>query len=81
MIKTSDGFEILTDEKGLLLPCSGLPDNFKIESQPVTVSGSLRVSCKKIPEGFNITPIEVSDTKLLASNYDKTDITLTIFQT
>ncbi len=78
VVKTDDGFEILTDEKGLLLPSINLPENLKIDSQPVTVSGILKTPIKKIPEGFNITPIEISDIKLRASNYDKTDIKLTI---
>ena len=76
--ETDDGFEILTDEKGLLVPCSELPENFKIESQPVTISGTLKIPCKKIPNNFSITPVEISELKLRASNYDKTDITLTI---
>ena len=80
IIKTDDGFEILTDEKGLLIPCGDLPENFKIESQPVLVSGTLKIHCKKIADEFKITPIKISDIKLRASNYDKTDITLNIFQ-
>src|SRR5687767_2685058 len=80
IIKTDDGFEILTDEKGLLIPCSDLPANFKVESQPVLVSGTLKIHCKKIADEFKITPIVISDIKLRASNYDKTDITLNIFQ-
>jgi hypothetical protein len=80
IVKTDDGFEILTDEKGLLLPSINLPENLNIDSQPVTVSGILKTPIKKIPEGFNITPIEISDIKLRASNYDKTDIKLTIMR-
>jgi hypothetical protein len=80
IVKTDDGFEILTDEKGLLLPSTNLPENLKIDSQPVTVSGMLNTPIKKIREGFNITPIEISDIKLRASNYDKTDIKLTIIK-
>lgn len=80
VVETDDGFEILTDEKGLLKPCSELPGYFKNGSQPVTVSGILKVPCKKIPYDFDITPIQISDLKLRDSSYDKTDITLTIIR-
>jgi hypothetical protein len=80
VVETDDGFEILTDEKGLLLPCSGLPEDFKIESQPVIVSGTLKIPCKKIPYEFSITPVEIREIKLRGSTYDKTDITLTIIK-
>src|SRR5690349_9825646 len=42
VVKTVDGFEILTDERGLLLPCSELAPEFKKEGQPVVVSGTLK---------------------------------------
>ncbi|HEY5771261.1 MAG TPA: DUF4907 domain-containing protein [Chitinophagaceae bacterium] len=80
VIETDDGFEILTDEKGLLIPCSELAGDFKNGSQPVTVSGTLKVPCKKIPYDFEVTPIEISELKLRDSTYDKTDITLTIIK-
>jgi hypothetical protein len=38
VVETVDGFEILSDEKGLLFPCSELPAEFKKEEQPVIVS-------------------------------------------
>jgi len=80
VVETDDGFEILTDEKGLLIPCPELTGNFKIESQPVTVSGTLKTSCKKIPGEFNVTPIQISELKLRTLAYDKTDITLSIIK-
>ena len=80
VIETDDGFEILTNEKGLLIPCSQLIGGFKTESQPVVVSGTLKIPCKKIPYEFSVTPIEISEIKLRDSNYDKTDISLTIIK-
>ena len=80
VIKTDDGFEILTDEKGLLIPCSELTGDFKTGSKPVIVSGTLKVPCKKIPYEFSVTPIEISELKLRDSSYDKSDITLTIIK-
>ena len=80
VIETDDGFEILTDEKGLLIPCSELPMDLKNGSQPVTVSGTLKIPCKKIPYDFEVTPIEISEIKLRASTYDKTDITLSLIR-
>ena len=80
IVETDDGFEILSDEKGLLLPCSELATQFKKEGQPVTVSGTLKISCKKIPDKFEITPLEISSLKLLASGYSGTDITLKIIK-
>ena len=79
-IQTDDGFEILTDEKGLLIPCSKVYELLINESQPVTVTGTLRIPCKEIPDGFSVTPIEISEIKLRDSTYDKTDITLTIIK-
>jgi len=81
VVETDDGFEILSDEKGLLLPCSELSAEFKKEGQPVTVSGTLKTSCKKIPYDFNITPIKINSLKGRATAYDKTDITLSIIKT
>jgi len=80
VVETDDGFEILTDEKGLLVPCDGLPDNLKIDFQPVTISGKLKTACKEIPQGFKITPIQVSDIKARITGYDKTDITLVLIK-
>jgi hypothetical protein len=79
-IQTDDGFEILTDEKGLLIPCAKVYGHLINESQSVTVSGTLRIPCKTIPYDFSVTPIEVSEIKLRDSSYDKTDITLTIIK-
>lgn len=80
VVETDDGFEILTDEKGLLIPCSGLTEKFKIHGQAVTVSGTLRVPCKKIPGESAITPIQISQIKMRNSGYDKTDISLNIIK-
>ena len=80
MAETEDGFEILTDTKGLLIPCSDLSKDFKIESQPVIVSGTLKIPCKKIPDEFSITPIEISSLKLRDSGYNKSDISLSIIK-
>jgi hypothetical protein len=80
VIETDDGFEILTDERGLLIPCFELTGEFRNGSQPVTVSGTLKIPCKKIPYGFDITPIEINELKLRGSTYDKTDITLSIIK-
>jgi hypothetical protein len=79
-VETDDGFEILTDEKGLLVPCSSIPENLKVDFQPVTISGKLKTACKEIDQGFKITPIQVSDIKSRSANYDKKDITLTIIK-
>ena len=80
IVETDDGFQILTDEKGLLLPCSELSGNFKKDAQPVIISGALKTPCKKIPYEFNITPIEISQIMLRDSTYDKTDISLSIIK-
>ncbi len=80
VIETDDGFEILSDEKGLLKPCSELAANLKTGSQAIILSGTLKTSCKEIPADFSITPIEISEYKLSASAYTKTDITLTIIK-
>lgn len=81
VVETDDGFEILTDEKGLLVPCTSIPENLKIDFQPVTISGKLKTACKEIDQGFKITPIQISDIKSRSTNYDKTDITLSIIKT
>jgi len=81
VIQTDEGFEILTDEKGLLKSCGELNTEFKSDFQPVTVSGQLRLSCKKIFGEFKITPIEISEIELRQTNYDKTDIELEILKT
>lgn len=78
--ETDDGFEILTDTKGLLLPCAELPAVFKKEAQPVEVSGMLKVPCKKIPYDVDITPIAITGLKLRSAAYNKTDISLTIIK-
>jgi hypothetical protein len=80
VIETDDGFEIVTDEKGLLLPCSEIPASFKNGSQPVSISGTLKKSCKKILYDFDLTPIQISELKLRNSTYDKSDITLTVIK-
>jgi hypothetical protein len=80
VVETDDGFEIFSDEKGLLLPCSELPEEFKKEGQPVTVSGILKAPCKSIPDKFEITPIQINALKLRALVYNKTDITLEIIK-
>jgi Domain of unknown function (DUF4907) len=80
VIATNDGFQILTDEKGLLIPCATLSDVFRKEGQPVIVSGTLKIPRKKIPYEFEVTPIEISELNLRSSSYDKTDITLTIIK-
>jgi hypothetical protein len=80
VVETVDGFEILSDEKGLLLPCSELTAEFKKEGQPVTVSGTLKVPCKEIPNKFKITPIEINSFQLQTSGYNKTDITIEIIK-
>ena len=80
VIETDDGYEILTDEKGLLIPCSELTSDFKINFKPVTISGQVRFSCKEIDTGFKINPIEITSIELRNSNYDKTDITLAIIK-
>lgn len=80
VVKTVDGFEILTDERGLLLPCSELAPEFKKEGQPVVISGTLKVPCKVIPDKFNITPIQISSLQLRTLDYDKKDITLKIIK-
>ena len=80
VVETDDGFEILTDEKGLLLPCSELAPEFKKEGQPVIVSGTLKAPYKKIPDKFEITPIEINALQLRAFVYNKTDITLEIIK-
>ena len=80
VVETDDGIEILTDEKGLLIPCSSIPENLKVDFQPVTISGKLKTACKEIDQGFKITPIQVSDIKSRGTNYDKKDITLTIIK-
>jgi len=79
-IQTQDGIEIVTDEKGLLIPCTipigqNLPD-----SQPVIVSGLLKSTLKTIPDHFDVTPIDISEIKFLNSAYDKTDITLQVIR-
>jgi hypothetical protein len=79
VVNTRDGFEILTDEKGLLIPCGELAGNFK-DAQPVTISGSLKNPIKKIAYDFDITPINISEIKLRDSNYNKKDISLTIIK-
>ena len=81
VIQTDEGFEILTDEKGLLKSCRELNPEFKKDFQPVTVSGQLRLSCKKIFGEFKITPIEISEITFRQTNYDKTDIELEILKT
>ena len=81
VVETDDGFEILSDQKGLLVPCSDLPVEFRKEGQPVTISGILKTSCKKIPNDFSITPITIRSLNVRATAYDKTDITLSIVQT
>jgi hypothetical protein len=81
VVETDDGFEILSDEKGLLLPCAEIPIELRKEGQPVTVSGTLKTPCKKIPHDFPITPITISSLKERATAYDKTDITFAILKT
>ena len=71
---------IVSDEKGLLIPCSQLTGSFRAGSQPVIVSGTLKIPCKKIPYEFKVTPIEISEIKLRDSTYNKTDITFTIIR-
>jgi hypothetical protein len=78
--ETDDGFEIISDEKGLLLPCSALPQDAKKDGQTVVISGKLKTSCKEIPQGFPVTPIEISSLELRVSGYDKKDITLGIIK-
>ena len=80
VIETDDGFEILTDEKGLLIPCADLAPEFKIDFQPVTISGQLRLHCDKIFGEFKITPIDITEIIIRETNYDKTDITLTVIK-
>ena len=80
VVETVDGFEILSDEKGLLLPCSQLASEFKKEGQPVTVSGTLKAPCKVIPNKFTVIPIEINSLQSLASGYNKTDITIEIIK-
>lgn len=81
IVETDDGFEILSDEKGLLIPCTALPEEFKKEGHPVTVSGILKTACKKIPYDFFITPITIRSLKARDVAYNKTDITLSIIKT
>ena len=80
VIQTDEGFEILTDEKGILKSCVELNPEFKKDFQPVTVSGQLRLPCKKIFGEFKITPIELTEITIRPTNYDKTDITLTVIK-
>ncbi len=80
VIETDDGFEILTDEKGLLIPCFGLAKDFRKEAKPVTLSGILKVPCKRISDKFDITPVFITGLKSRNTTYDKTDITIEIFK-
>lgn len=80
VIETDDGFEILTDEKGLLIPCAELAPELKIDFQPVTISGQLRLPCDKVFGEFKITPIEITEISIRGTNYDKTDISLTVIK-
>ena len=81
VIETDDGFEILTDEKGLLSTCIDLTQDFKKDFQSVIVSGQLKPSCKKIFGEFYITPIDVTEISIGPTTYYKTDITLSILKT
>jgi len=72
--------EILSDEQGLLLPCSSLVVRYLHDSQPVIVSGLIKNPCKIIPYSFSITPIDISDIQFLDSSYNKTDITLQVIK-
>src|SRR6187401_234898 len=57
-----------------------LAPEFKKEGQPVIVSGTLKAPYKKIPDKFEITPIEINALQLRAFVYNKTDITLEIIK-
>ncbi|WKZ58793.1 MAG: hypothetical protein QY309_13085 [Cyclobacteriaceae bacterium] len=78
VVETTDGFEIITDEKGILKPCTELTGDIAADFQPVTLSGQLRLNCNEISGYFKITPIEINEITIRATNYNKTDITLTI---
>ncbi|HEX8549255.1 MAG TPA: hypothetical protein VF691_20005 [Cytophagaceae bacterium] len=80
VVNTDDGFRIITDEKGILIPCTELTGIFKNDFQPVTISGQLRLNCSELNGSFKITPIEVNEIAIRATNYDKTDISLTIIR-
>ena len=78
VVETTDGLEIITDEKGILTPCTGLTGDIAADFQPVTLSGQLRLNCKETNGYYKIIPIEITEIKPRANNYDKSDITLTI---
>jgi len=78
VVETTDGFGIITDEKGILIPCTELTGDFRTDFQPVTLSGQLRLHCNEINGYFKLTQIEISEIALRETNYDKTDVTLTI---
>jgi hypothetical protein len=78
--ETDDGFQIISDEKRLLLPTAELAHEFKKDGQPVMVSGILKAPRKVIRDGFSVTPIEISELNLQISAYEKSDITLSIIK-
>ena len=80
VLETDDGFEIITDEKGLLLPCDALPEAFKKDGLLVTVSGQAGVPCTKTDQPFTVTPIDISSLTLRTQTYDKTDVTIAIIK-
>jgi hypothetical protein len=80
VIETDDGFEIITDEEGILLPGSELPAELKKDGQFVTISGKLKAPVKTLSHNLSITPIDISSIELRTSAYDKTDITLAIIK-
>ena len=80
IVETQDGFEILTDEKGLLSPCGALSPYLMVDNQSVTLSGQLKMPCKTIFGEFAVTPIDITAISKNNTNYNKTDITLTVIR-
>lgn len=78
----SGDYVIITDKLGIISPCSGFTDNWKVDGTLIFLSGSYIASCSKIQSGFGVrlASFDVTSISKVDTLFTSPPVTINIIQ-